>query len=272
MTLQARKSRSSPLLTLPPNPPPYTPPTSTADDDDDEDTETDVIYTRPKYAMASPLSPETETETEVPTRRPPLRKAKRNRREISRLTSYLFEFSRWLAVVPAMFGVAYNTIFLVFPSPTSTPRRPSPTDHAVAILWACLTGYQALAMTTGLLARWRIYYPPLPTLIRLLALQLAICWPLVHLTCSILNASFRPEVAWAVIGTSTSISRAVQIWVTSNLWWEDDGGGKRWRGGRWGGRRWDWGEVSEKCAVPVGALYFMMAWAEVIRRELEGTR
>jgi hypothetical protein len=112
------------------------------------------------------------------------------------------------------------------------------------------------------------------------------------------------------------MSRSVQIWVTSNLWWEKrdthtkdrDRNGhhessvngsstaglarlgssgklseainatsaeenrraywKRWSGGgKWGGRRWDWKEVSLKCVLPAGVLYFIMAWAEQLRRE-----
>lgn len=95
----------------------------------------------------------------------------------------------------------------------------------------------------------------------------------------------------------------MQIWATSNLWWEPPssaasaglatggggaaedklgmkgdkvvpkavagaGGEGRWRGGKWGGRRWDWREVGMKCVLPAGILYFVMAWAELIRREL----
>jgi len=119
------------------------------------------------------------------------------------------------------------------------------------------------------------------------------------------------------------MSRSVQIWVTSNLWWEkrdihakdrdrDGGHGhelsgnggmgassvtanlrrlgssgklteainatsaeenrraywKRWGGGgKWGGRRWNWKEVGLKCVLPAGVLYFIMAWAEQLRRE-----
>ena len=111
------------------------------------------------------------------------------------------------------------------------------------------------------------------------------------------------------------MSRSVQIWVTSNLWWEKRpeppsrvdttggeiagssssgvvGGGvsssslaldainataveenrraywKRWGGGgKWGGRRWDWKEVGVKCVLPAGVVYFVMAWADQLRRE-----
>lgn len=39
------------------------------------------------------------------------------------------------------------------------------------VVQSILTGWQCLMMTSGLLKRWRVYYSPLPTLIRLLALQ-----------------------------------------------------------------------------------------------------
>jgi len=35
-------------------------------------------------------------------------------------------------------------------------------------------------------------------------------------------------------------------------------------------RRWDWREVSTKCVLPAGILYFVMAWAGEMRRELGG--
>ncbi len=36
------------------------------------------------------------------------------------------------------------------------------------------------------------------------------------------GAARRPVIVWAIIGTTTCVSRSVQIWVTSNLWWERD--------------------------------------------------
>jgi hypothetical protein len=79
-----------------------------------------------------------------------------------------------------------------------------------------LTGYQCLCLTTGLFTRWLAYYPPLATLIRLLALQ-GICWPATQVTLSVLEVGKRPGVCWAVVGSTTCASRAVVIWVTSNL-------------------------------------------------------
>jgi hypothetical protein len=216
--------------------------------------------------------------------------------------------------VPAIIGTLYNLcLFCNPPEPIhqdADRRPPERIDFFVSALWvsftsllpfayteilflfqAVLTGFQCLRLTTGLFTRWRLYYPPLPTLIRLVALQ-AICWPATHFTLTILEHEKRPVIVWAVVGTTTSVSRSVQIWVTSNLWWERtrsegdavDVGGikkedgkvktmgywKRWGGGKWGGRRWDWREVGLQCVLPAGIVYFVMAWAEAFRREWSG--
>ena len=199
-----------------------------------------------------------------------------------RLTPLLFSFSRWLSIVPAFFGTLYNT-FRAVSSPRPAGHR---IDFIVSILWvrhrcvlprpffrspyqqAILTGYQCLALTTGLLRRWRVYYTPLPTLIRLLALQ-AICWPATQITLSVLDARKRPAICWAVIATTTCCSRAVQLWVTSNIvGGKEDSDQLSLR--RWGGRRWDWNAVAWKCVFPAGVLYFIWAWALALRREFDG--
>lgn len=138
-------------------------------------------------------------------------------------------------------------------------------------LQALLTAHQCLRLTTGLLTRWKTYYPPLPTLIRLLALQ-AICWPATEYTLVLFDHERRPVICWAIIGSTTCVSRSIQIWVTSNLWGPskhrvdgNDGAGIK-----WGPRRWDWTEVGITCALPMGVVYFVMAWAEALRRELSG--
>ncbi|KAG8867959.1 hypothetical protein FRB98_003901, partial [Tulasnella sp. 332] len=153
-----------------------------------------------------------------------------------------------------------------------------------------VTAHQCLSLTTGLLHRWRIYYSTFPTLIRLLALQWAICWPLTHATLKILNHPKRPLVCWAVIGTTTCISKAVQLWVTSNLrparqgekaWrsvigvagWvlgeENVGEGMSYEMNKGKRRRWNWGRVLKHCVAPPCAIYFVMAWALVLKQELE---
>ncbi|KAF7329081.1 hypothetical protein MKEN_00168600 [Mycena kentingensis (nom. inval.)] len=293
-------SRSSPAFT-------YThrmPPDSDDNTDDDE-----VIYTRAARHASSlrtrifgatkvnsiSTNPdrlgagETETELDEPPRHLPTSRIRPVSAPLvppstleQRLTPVLFEVSRLLAIVPAFFGTLYN-IYHIY-HPPNGPRAPERIDYFVSALWAILTGYQCLALTTGLLTRWRVYYPPLATLIRLLALQ-AICWPATHLSLTLLDHTRRPAAVWAAIGTTTCMSRSIQIWVTSNLWWEprqkpspakqvpgngnthSNGGGWRRFGGRWGGRRWDWREVGIQCMLPAGVLYFVMAWAEQIRRE-----
>lgn len=175
---------------------------------------------------------------------------------------------------------------------------------------ALLTAHQCLKLTTGLLHRWRAYYSPLSTLIRLLALQ-AICWPATHFTLDIvgsLGANFssgddsltvlesallrwttaRPDICWAVIGTTTCVSRSIQIWVTSNLLLSPRSGSKtnltsavpdrlRPRRALVGeetrkltGRKWDWRIVARVCMLPAGCLYFVMAWIGAWRREAGG--
>ncbi|KAK2463308.1 hypothetical protein APHAL10511_004963 [Amanita phalloides] len=259
---------------------------------------------------------ETETEADEPSRRLPTARIVPASAPIippntlqQRLTPLLFELSRLLAVVPALVGTLYN-LYRLYSPPTSSPfparKPPERIDYLVSALWAILTGYQCLALTTGLLTRWRLYYPPLSTLIRLLALQ-GICWPATQLTLSIFEHEKRPVVVWALIGTTTCMSRSVQIWVTSNLWWDGPPGAEEevasttapasapvasarhegeisaikddmahvrarrgyWRrwGGKWGGRRWDWKEVGSKCLLPASLMYFIMAWAEQLRRE-----
>ncbi|KAI0248544.1 N-glycosylation protein-domain-containing protein [Lactifluus subvellereus] len=185
------------------------------------------------------------------------------------ITPLLFQASRLLSIVPAVFGVLYN-LYNAWYAPIN--GKITPIDYVVSALWATLTGHQCFCLTTGLFQRWKVYYPPLSTLIRLLALQ-AICWPATHLSLTLIGHEQRPVICWAAIGSFTSCSRAVQLWVTSNLWWETSSGGESWRlklGGRWGGRRWDWNEVMIKCGVPMGVCYLAMAWAEALRRELNG--
>ncbi|KAF8152251.1 N-glycosylation protein-domain-containing protein [Crassisporium funariophilum] len=172
---------------------------------------------------------ETETETDEPSRHLPTARIIPSSGPLvppntleQRLTPLLFEFSRLLSIVPAILGTIYN-LYHIYHPPTYNAHnhRPPPerVDFFISALWAILTGYQCLCLTTGLLTRWRLYYPPLSTLVRLLALQ-GICWPATHLTLTILEHEKRPVITWAVIATTTCMSRSVQIWVTSNLWWE----------------------------------------------------
>ncbi|KAG9315631.1 hypothetical protein JVU11DRAFT_3273 [Chiua virens] len=247
------------------------------------------------------------------------------------LTMLLFESCRLLSVVPAAFGVMINVWCLWSPPDYSsipppdhyyqaTHRTqawgrkcpPNRGDYFIAVLWALLTAHQCLKLTTGLLHRWRAYYSPLSTLIRLLALQ-AICWPATHFTLDIVgslgtNATFaddqltllesallrwataRPDICWAVIGTTTCVSRSIQIWVTSNLLLSRTGsssgsrmnmpsavpdrlrprvvaGEEKWK---LIGRKWDWSIVVRVCILPAGCLYVVMAWIGAWRRETGG--
>ncbi|KAH9943625.1 N-glycosylation protein-domain-containing protein [Amylocystis lapponica] len=170
----------------------------------------------------------------------------------------LFNFSRLLSIVPAVVGTLYNIFHLV--TEHSLIRR---IDFFVAVLWSILTGWQCLQLTTGLLKRWRVYYSPLPTLIRLCALQ-AICWPATLFTLQLLAHDRRPALCWAVVGTTTCCSRSVQLWVTSNIVLAPAEAGMKTGRRR---RQWDWAAVGRACALPAGAVYCVMAWAEVLGRE-----
>ncbi|KXN85172.1 hypothetical protein AN958_11594 [Leucoagaricus sp. SymC.cos] len=280
-----------------------------------------AICTTPGMVCAG----ETETETDEPSRHLPTARIPRASRLSNSFSfsqnntftalpwqSLLFGFSRLLAIVPASLGFIWCLWRLYVYTPEAdrcaSPGRPSPDriDYFIASLWALLTAHQCLSLTTGLLSRWRHYYEPLSTLVRLLALQ-GICWPATHVTVNIFEATKRPVVAWALIGTTTCMSRSIQIWVVSNLpsnsssqginsgaidvrerekerekrrAMEAEGGKpaskgygyiywKKWN--KWRRRRrWDWKEVSIKCVLPAGALYLVTAWAGEIRRELGG--
>jgi len=157
---------------------------------------------------------------------------------------------RLLAVVPASAGTIHHIYHLFNPAPDGVSSR---VDHGISILWCILTAHQCFMLATGLLHRWKVYYSLLPTLIRLLALQ-AICWPATHFTLSLFDHSKRPLICWTVVGCTTSVSRAIQIWVTSNLVRERE-------------RKWDWAEIGRKCIAPAVVLHIIMAWALVIGKE-----
>ncbi|KAF8599981.1 hypothetical protein BDV93DRAFT_525679 [Ceratobasidium sp. AG-I] len=206
---------------------------------------------------------ETETEREgpprvLPTARGPAHHQPSATPLMSRCIPLLMLSFRLLAIVPATIGTVINAHNVVHPPENTSHTR---IDFAVTACWSVLTGFQCWFLTCGLLQRWRAYYPLLSTLVRLLALQ-AICWPATHLTLSILDVDKRPAACWAVVGTTTSVSRAIQLWATSNL-------GPMERGQRViYGRKWDWGEVALKCGFPCFLVYFVMAWGAVFNREL----
>ncbi|KAB5591894.1 WHI2-like protein P4H10,16c [Ceratobasidium theobromae] len=203
---------------------------------------------------------ETETEREGPARVLPTARGPAHHRPsatplMARLIPLVLFLFRLLAVVPATIGTIGHVRNAFY------PKSHTRVDFVVAACWSVLTGFQCWFLTSGLLVRWRAYYPLLSTLVRLLALQ-AICWPATHITLSVLDVGKRPTVCWAVVGTTTCISRAIQLWATSNL-------GPMERGQRViYGRKWDWGDVALKCGFPCAMVYFVMAWGAVLNREL----
>ncbi|CAE6495361.1 unnamed protein product [Rhizoctonia solani] len=223
------------------------------------------LKTRSKDRLKGLRTDVTETETEregpvrvLPTARGPAHHPPSTTPLASQLIPFVLLLCRLLAVVPATIGTILHIHNAVHPPQDSSHTR---IDFAVAGCWSILTGFQCWFLTSGLLVRWRAYYPLLSTLVRLLALQ-AICWPATHITLSVLDVSRRPTVCWAVVGTTTCISRAIQLWATSNL-------GPVERGQRViYGRKWDWGEVALKSGLPCAMVYVLMAWGSVLNREL----
>ncbi|CAE6508031.1 unnamed protein product [Rhizoctonia solani] len=227
------------------------------------------LKSRSKDKLNGLRSDITETETEregparvLPTARGPAHCPPSTTPLASRLIPLVLLLCRLLAVVPATIGTVLHVHDAIHPPHGTIHTR---IDFAVAACWSILTGVQCWFLTSGLLVRWRAYYPLLSTLVRLLALQ-AICWPATHVTLSVLDVSQRPTACWAVVGTTTCISRAIQLWATSNL-------GPVERGQRViYGRKWDWGEVALKCGFPCAMVYMLMAWGSVLNRELGLTR
>ncbi|KAH9929203.1 N-glycosylation protein-domain-containing protein [Fomitopsis serialis] len=241
---------------------------------------------------------ETETESDSVTAQPPNRPNHTSGPPSLRafcvspwVFASLFVFSRLLSIVPAVFGTIWNIYHIRWPPPSDLgPSALSwRVDYFISVLWAILTGWQCLQLTTGVLKRWRVYYSPFATLIRLFALQ-AICWPATHLTLKLLNHGQRPALCWAVIGTTTCYSRSIQLWVTSNIGPAPappprpsqppspsplrrslvaSASGMREEWIKLRRRRWDWNEVIRKCVLPAGVIYFVMAWADMLRREWE---
>ncbi|KAJ8516727.1 hypothetical protein ONZ45_g5995 [Pleurotus djamor] len=85
---------------------------------------------------------ETETEAdEPPTRLPTSRILPSSAPLIppstlqERLTPLLFEFSRLLAIVPALIGTLYNLYFVFHGPDVYQPGKPEKVDYAVAALW-----------------------------------------------------------------------------------------------------------------------------------------
>ncbi|EPQ53263.1 hypothetical protein GLOTRDRAFT_111916 [Gloeophyllum trabeum ATCC 11539] len=216
---------------------------------------------------------ETETEGDETARLPNTRIVPSSALDSSAPLEIFFELACWLSIVPAVFGTIWNFLHAAGLIEFAGSGGPKRIDHAVAMIWAILTGHLHRALTLGLLTRWRAYYPPLPTLIRLLALQ-AICWPATHFTLSAIDHIRRPMACWAIVGSTTAVSRAMVMWVVSNLGKRDGRRGRRWDARLgvegMGERRWDWGAVGWKCALPVGVVYFIMAWAGVLKTEMWG--
>lgn len=135
---------------------------------------------------------------------------------IDRISPLLFQCLCVLAAIPAM-TESFALLMRAY-NPQANSGGNTRLDYIASIAWSILTAHQCFAFTTGLLTRWRHYYPLPSTLIRLVALQ-GICWPATFYTLRFLqyDGIERPLVCWSVIGTTTCITRSIQMWVTSNI-------------------------------------------------------
>lgn len=237
---------------------------------------------RPPRAIQTGAGTETEDAYDTSASRslPNTRVTPSNANSSNPFNPVIFQLLRLLSIVPAFLGSCYHLYSLIF---ASTPRIPDRIDSFIALVFAIVTLNAHLGLTTGLLLRWRTFYAPMAVLVRLLALQ-SICWPATHLTLLVLSHSKRPTVCWAVIASTTCISRSIQMWVCSNLAVirspEHTPHGKRPSRLqrvlmppaplplRSRPRKWDWNRVLLRCGLPLGVCYFIMAWGEILKREL----
>ncbi|KZO97361.1 hypothetical protein CALVIDRAFT_536370 [Calocera viscosa TUFC12733] len=232
---------------------------------------------------------DTETETEplqLPTARKPPPKTDKPPLAHRLVPLFMF-FCRGLSIVPAVLGTGWH-LYLAYKIPWRFGRFGAShdelgegagvgmggMDHAIVSCWSIATGVWCYLLASGLLRRWLTYYSLFPTLIRQLSLQ-AICWSSTHLTTQVFGPS-RPLTAWVVIGTTTSISHSVQIWVTSNirLASKDAEESRRWFAvgmglDYWlGKRKIDWSKVVRQSVIPLFVLYFVTCWTMLLDREL----
>lgn len=109
----------------------------------------------------------------------------------------------------------YWVLPCLFCARCSSSKSSSNSPACLLVYQSILTAVECFLLTSGLTRRWTTYYSLPSTLLRLLSLQ-TICWPATSITLRLLGPS-RPLAAWLVIGTTTSVSNAVRIWVTSNI-------------------------------------------------------
>ncbi|EJT98230.1 hypothetical protein DACRYDRAFT_24700 [Dacryopinax primogenitus] len=254
------------------------------------------LLNRGRNRRAKTVRSDTETETEpLPTARIPPPKPRSDRPPLARLVPLFMFFCRGLSIVPAVLGTCWH-LYLAYKIPWRwgpfsengvfrfgpvSPGREGEDivgmggmDHAIVSCWSIATGVWCYLLASGLLRRWLTYYSLFPTLIRQLSLQ-AICWSSTHLTIQVFGPS-RPLTAWVVIGTTTSISHSVQIWVTSNirLASKDERESRRWFAvplglDYWlGKRKMDWAKVVRQSGIPLFVLYFVTCWTMLLDREL----
>ncbi|KAG8930017.1 hypothetical protein FRC00_001310 [Tulasnella sp. 408] len=138
--------------------------------------------------------------------------------EIDQKTISILYALRYLAAIPVIQTAASNLQQALF---AKSPGRQ--THHGLTSLWATVTAFALVNLTSDLLRRWlyNCRYPPFPhILIRLLALQLGILFPSIHLALTMLNPnpvgkiSNQAVVAWCFVATTVTVIReAIRPWT-----------------------------------------------------------
>ncbi|KAG8899942.1 hypothetical protein FRC00_000534 [Tulasnella sp. 408] len=135
--------------------------------------------------------------------------------EVDQKTISILYALRYLAAIPVIQTAASNLQQALFAK--------SSVHHGLICLWAIVTAFALLNLTSDLLRRWlyNCRYPPFPhILIRLLALQLGILFPSIHLALAMLNpdsadiVSNQAVVAWCFVATTVTVIReAIRPWT-----------------------------------------------------------
>ncbi|KAG9043644.1 hypothetical protein FS837_009304 [Tulasnella sp. UAMH 9824] len=138
--------------------------------------------------------------------------------EIDQKTISILYALRYLAAIPVIQTAVSNMQPAVFARSSGHQ-----THHGLISLWATVTAFALVNLTSDLLRRWlyNCRYPPFPhILIRLLALQLGILFPSIHLALAMLNpnpadkVSSQAVVAWCFVATTvTVIGDAIRPWT-----------------------------------------------------------
>ncbi|KIO20354.1 hypothetical protein M407DRAFT_29986 [Tulasnella calospora MUT 4182] len=187
---------------------------------------TPALSRRPSEATLRPHSIQTTPQPEQVMETVPLPATTSPDSDIDQKTISILYSLRYLAAIPVIQTAVSNLWLALFAKASVSQTR-----HGLICLWAIVTAFSLVNLTTDLLRRWlyNCRYPPFPhILIRLLALQLGILFPSIHLGLAMLNpnptdrASNQAVVAWCFLATTiTMIGEAIRPWTNAVTACED---------------------------------------------------